>query len=307
MPDWVSYIGFSVGWSVVRHMKEDRAYKIFDRGGERSWRKRGKGVIQYEKNLRRVVPSATPDELKELSNAGFRKYARYWCEAFRIPDWPQERILGLHVEDVEILEKSYQGGRAPVVVTPHAGNYDAAGAYFAARFGAFATVAERLRPEKLFQKFLEYRKALGMEILAQNDPYVFSTLEERVRSGNTVALVGDRDLSRHGVPVTFFGEPTRMPAGAALLARRSGHDLVPTMLWVADGVNCAKVFPPVAIDADGEEAPAVAAAIQGVADVFAGAIAEHPTDWHMLQPLWVADLDPRRDPMHGRVGEAPNA
>ena len=33
---------------------------------------------------------------------------------------------------------------------------------------------------------------------------------------------------------------------------------------------------------------------QQVADAFAVAIARHPQDWHMLQRLWVADLDPAR-------------
>ncbi len=32
---------------------------------------------------------------------------------------------------------------------------------------------------------------------------------------------------------------------------------------------------------------------QHLADVFALRIAEHPTDWHMLQKLFTADLDPR--------------
>lgn len=307
MPDWLSYIGFSLGWSAVRHFKEERAYRLFDRGADRAWRRRGKPVIQYEKNLRRVVPSATPEELMELSQAGFRRYARYWCEAFRIPDWPRERILDFPAEGLEHVEKAYAGGRAPVVVVPHAGNYDAAAAFLAARFGTFTSVAERLRPPRLFERFVAFRRELGVEVLAQGDSDVFATLEDRVQAGKAVALVGDRDLSRRGIPVTFFGEQARMPAGAATLARRSGHDLLPAMIWVDDGVNCAKVFPAIEIDPDGDEREAVAAATQRVADVFAGAIAGHPIDWHMLQPLWVADLDPLRDPMRKRDGGTSDA
>ena len=36
------------------------------------------------------------------------------------------------------------------------------------------------------------------------------------------------------------------------------------------------------------------AATQQLADVFAARIAEQPADWHMLQKLWLADLDPAR-------------
>jgi KDO2-lipid IV(A) lauroyltransferase len=38
----------------------------------------------------------------------------------------------------------------------------------------------------------------------------------------------------------------------------------------------------------------VTAMTQQVADVFGAAITEHPEDWHMLQPLWLSDLDPER-------------
>jgi lauroyl/myristoyl acyltransferase len=41
---------------------------------------------------------------------------------------------------------------------------------------------------------------------------------------------------------------------------------------------------------------------QAVADVFAAGIAAAPQDWHMLQRLWVADLNPARDP--ARLGAA---
>ena len=34
-------------------------------------------------------------------------------------------------------------------------------------------------------------------------------------------------------------------------------------------------------------------ATQQLADAFATMIAEHPTDWHMVQKLWLADLTPR--------------
>jgi KDO2-lipid IV(A) lauroyltransferase len=38
----------------------------------------------------------------------------------------------------------------------------------------------------------------------------------------------------------------------------------------------------------------VAAATQLLADRFAANIAEHPADWHMLQPQWENDLSSER-------------
>jgi KDO2-lipid IV(A) lauroyltransferase len=40
---------------------------------------------------------------------------------------------------------------------------------------------------------------------------------------------------------------------------------------------------------------------QELADTFAAGIAEHPEDWHMLQPMWLADVR-AATPSAGKVG-----
>jgi len=121
-------------------------------------------------------------------------------------------------------------------------------------------------------------------------------LAERLRAGGAVCLVADRDLSRGGVEVQFFGEPTRMPGGPAMLSALTGAPVLPVGLWFTDDGWGHRVNPP--IDApEGRLREKVAAGTQAVADVFAREIAAHPTDWHMLQPLWLADLSPRPAPV----------
>lgn len=43
--------------------------------------------------------------------------------------------------------------------------------------------------------------------------------------------MADRDLTRNGVTVDFFGDVTRMPAGAARLAIETGAPLLPVHCW----------------------------------------------------------------------------
>lgn len=43
----------------------------------------------------------------------------------------------------------------------------------------------------------------------------------------------------------------------------------------------------------GTRAEQTAVMTQAVADAFAQGIAEHPEDWHMLQRLWLDDLEER--------------
>ena len=50
-----------------------------------------------------------------------------------------------------------------------------------------------------------------------------------------VPLLADRDFSRRGVAVEFFGRKTRMPAGPALLALQTGAPLYTVDMWYETG------------------------------------------------------------------------
>jgi len=55
-----------------------------------------------------------------------------------------------------------------------------------------------------------------------------------------------------------------------------------------------RFFPRVEVAQDVPRAERVAAATQGWVDALSVAIREHPEDWHMLQKVFVDDLDPER-------------
>ena len=152
-------------------------------------------------------------------------------------------------------------------------------------------MAERLEPESLFDQFVAYRESLGFEIfpLTGGEQPPFARLADRLREGSVVCLLAERDLTRHGVPVQFFGEPTRMPAGPARLAIETGAALMPVHhFFLPDGRS--QILVGESVDVSG----GVEKATQAMADAFATNIAAHPADWHMLQPLWESDWSAER-------------
>ncbi|WP_037732227.1 phosphatidylinositol mannoside acyltransferase [Streptomyces megasporus] len=292
---------YGLGWSVVKYLPEPAAKALGRTVADAAWRRRGQGVRRLEANYARVVPDAGPERLAELSRAGMRSYLRYWMESFRLPRWSPQRIRdSVEVENLHRLTDALDTGRGVILALPHMANWDLAGAYLTAGLGIpFTTVAERLKPESLYDRFVAYREGLGMEVLPHTGGAAFGTLARRLRAGGLVALVADRDLSASGVEVTFFGEPARMPAGPAMLALQTGATLLPAHLWFdSTPVMKGRVLEPVAVPAEGDRRQKAAAMTQAVADGFAAGIAEHPQDWHMLQRLWSADLDPRAGTRH---------
>jgi lauroyl/myristoyl acyltransferase len=300
--DWVKDQGFAAGWLAVRAMPEFAARNVFKAGA--LYASRGGGPEQLRKNLARVIGVAPDDVPADLMRASLASYARYWREVFRLPSMDLAKLgreLAESVRGDENVDTALAAGRGVVVALPHSGNWDMAGVWMAYAHGRFTTVAERLRPESLYRRFIAYRESLGFEVLplSGGERPAYEVLRDRLLDNRIVCLMAERDLSRTGVEVDFFGEPTRMPAGPAKLAIDTGAALLPTHCWY-DGDSWGYELWP-ALDCSSGD---VGLVTQVLADRFARNIAAYPADWHMLQPQWLADLRPATKRAGAARGEA---
>ena len=279
-----AYIYFA-GWRIVRWLPERTAYRLAYLFADFLTKRNGKNVSRLRSNLRRTKPDTTDLNLDLLVIDAMHSYMRYWCDTFRFPDWSPERVRDtVTVTNEHLLLDAIAAKTGVIVTLPHAGNWDHAGAYFCAKGIHLVTVAEHLKPEKLFLKFLSYRQAMGMEVLPL-DGRVLGTLEQRLRQGALVALIADRDLSRSGIDVSFFGGPSRMPPGPALLALKTKAPLITAFVsYTEAGIHID--FNEVSIPASGSDEAKVLQIVQSMAQLFENGISAHPQDWHMLQRIW---------------------
>jgi phosphatidylinositol dimannoside acyltransferase len=295
---------YQLGWKLICRVPLSWAQRAFTVVADIAWRRQGPKVQVLEANLRRVLGYSAPGgdvdgkELRTLSRAALRSYARYWLEVFRLPVIPAERILsGMHIgpEGEAALFANLKAGRGVVIALPHMGNFDQAAAWVVLRgAGSFTTVVERLRPDSVYEAFVRFRESLGMEVLPLTGGHSpFGTLAQRLRAGGLVCLVSDRDLKESGVEVEMFGEKARIAATAAL-AVHTGAALMPVATWFEGDDWGAHIYEEIPVPASGTRSEKVAAMSQQMARVFETAIAEHPQDWHMLQRVFTADLDPAR-------------
>jgi len=288
--------GFGLGWTSLRALPESVVYRQFGAIAELTYRRDGRGVQRLRSNLSRVLgPDTPPAQLDEVTRAGVHSYLRYWCEVFRLPAMSRETVLDrVSFDGRDRLEAALTAGRGFILALPHSANWDLAGAWLIHLGHPFTTVAERLRPEQLFDRFVAFRESMGMEVipLTGGERAPSAILAERLRAGGGLALLADRDLTTTGVRVQLFNEPARMPGGPVRLALDTGATLLPVSLWY-DGPRTmrGRFHEPIVPSANGDDA--VAEMTQQLADVFAGAISEHPADWHMLQRVWVADTSTR--------------
>ncbi|GAB3450835.1 phosphatidylinositol mannoside acyltransferase [Streptomonospora sediminis] len=294
-------------WALLRRVPERAGRAAFRAAADRSWRRRSAGVLRLEANLARAAgPAAAPEHIRALSRAGMRSYLRYFYEMFTLPALTREQVLArVDCTGAEAVRSNTAAGRGVVAALPHMGNWDLAGAWITHCGIPLTTVAERVRPEALFERFAAFREGIGMEVLplTGGPGHSAGVLARRLRSGRLVCLLADRDLTERGVEVDLFGHRARMPAGPAALAERTGAALLPVTLWYAGERMRVHIHPEIPVPAAGGRSERVQAMTQELARVFENAIAEHPQDWHMLQRVFTADLPPRENP--GSAGSGP--
>ena len=303
----VASVSYAFAWRVVRVLPERIAYLCFSALAQFAWLRQGRGVRQLEANLSRVVPGASQLALKNLSRKGMHSYMRYWCDIFRLPDWTPERIEStVRVVGDEPVRKALAEGRGVVMALAHQGNWDHAGAWASLALAKVTTVAERLKPEDLFDQFVRFREELGMEVLpltGGND--LFGTLVRRLRTGGFVPLLADRDTTDNGIVGEFFGESARIAAGPATLALVTGAALHPVSISYerlpsrsrARWGTVIQFHPEVTDPETGPRPERIAAMSQACADALAEGIRQSPQDWHMMQRVFLADLVPQVAPL----------
>src|SRR5262249_50360511 len=210
LKDRLTDAGYGLGWSVVCRLPESWAQSAFRFFADLAWRRQGRGVQVLEGNLRRVIGSQAPGgQLRALSKEAMRSYARYWLEAFRLPVMPTGRLVaGMRDTGHSRAALDYlAAGRGVVFALPHMGNYDLAAAWILAKgAGSITTVAERLKPELVYHRFVAFRESLGIEVLPASGGTgsSFAAPVQRPRAGKPVAPVFDRDVTRTRLAVEFF-------------------------------------------------------------------------------------------------------
>ena len=268
------------------------AYFLFDQAAKIVWRKQTQSIKQLELNLARVLECSPNDpQIRSLSLKTMQSYMRYYCETFMLPRWSDDQLIGkVRTEHSEQVLNAMKSGGA-ILTLPHLANWDWAGAWAARYFGSLCTVAERLRPEGVFQKFLKARESRGLTLMPlTGDGGTYEFLREHVNQGRLVALLGDRDVAKSGMGVEFFGQRTPLPIGAALLALDTGRPLFTCATWY-DGEELVITFDSEIIfdrsPVQGRDRLRRAQEVTKlVAANFEKHIRSHPENWHQLQPVW---------------------
>ena len=244
-----------------------------------------------ERHLRRVNPTWPRWRLRAAVQDAFESYARYWVESLRLPSLSARTVAaGIEVADYEHIAAAREEGTGVILALPHLGGWEWAGRWLADRGNPVTVVVERIEPPELFDWFAELRAKLGMTVVGLGADAGRATLQALKRN-EIVCLLSDRNIGGGGVDVEFFGERTKLPAGPATLALRTGAPILPVAVYFTRRVDGHQglVRPPLAAERRGSLREDVSRITQCLAAELEHLIRRAPEQWHLFQPNWPSD------------------
>jgi KDO2-lipid IV(A) lauroyltransferase len=243
-------------------------------------------------NMRQVLgPSADPGQVRRLTLAAFKNYARYMVDLMRLASVePRDLVKDVVLDGWEHVERAYTHGRGVVVVGGHVGSWDLGAAVWVSLGLGVSTLAERLEPPEWNARVQRIRERIGMKaILVDDSP---RKMLEPLRQGQALAVLVDRPLSGdRGIPVTFFGRTAYVPAGAATLALRAGAAILPAAIVRRPherGYVAHFGEPLLATPGRHHSPEEVQATMQRIMTWLEGIVRRYPDQWYMFRPMWTS-------------------
>lgn len=293
----LTYWRYRAVWEVAARLPEPLARRLPERLGPiwyRAASDRQKGMVAT--NVGRAAGHPGPDELEQLVVAAYVSYARYWLDAFRLHTMsPSDVLERSAVENLDAVDGLLSGGEGAILATAHLGSWDIGAFFTTQRDWGMTVVAEVLEPRRLFERFVWLRRRAGIGVIPLvKGGDMITRLTEVVADGGLATLLADRDLTKKGPVVEFFGEPCRMPPGTAALARRTGRP-VAIGAFVTEGDGYRAVI----TDVLDVSRLSVEEGTQVVAWGLERLIGRYPEQWHVFVPQWLAEREPGHPALDG--------
>lgn len=284
------------------HLPEPPLLALADFGGQLWYRLAPDRRLRARRNLLRVCrwladhdmgsPAARAAArdgraLTRLVRDAFRHATRYYVQLARAPIVDKAYLdRWLVIEDPAIVDAALDDPGGALFVGMHIGWFELPGLVAAARTGRLSIVPSETVADPDLQRYIvATRRRLGLEIIELSGAK--RLLKAALQRGQTVGLLGDRDITGGGIDIDLFGAPAPLAAGPALLALETGVTPHVFGVWRDEkGVFHARAEA-VPFPAEGTRRERVTAYLEAEARAFERHIAAAPEQWlAVFHPIW---------------------
>jgi len=228
--------------------------------------------------------------VRRAAAAAFRCQALNYVDLMRLDrltraDYEANVVHG----DLTPLTETVARGKGVIIVSAHLGNMDYVGQWLGLNGYSVHVPMEALKPAKLFALVRRRREATGMRMYPVGSDEM-RLLTGALRAGGIVAIIADRATGGDGELVEFFGAPTALPVGPALLALRTGAPIIASFgRRLPDNRLYVSVSPPIYLQRTRRLRADLREGVQTVACLLEDGIKATPEQWIVFEPVWPRD------------------
>ncbi len=177
--------------------------------------------------VRFLGPRVCQRQIAYYSRLCIRNYLKYIVDFLRsLPSEREEMAKRLNIEGIENLDEVLKDGNGAVLVSLHFGHWDFGATEIANRGYPVNGVVDHTCSPRVNGFVDRLRSVSNMKIIAARDG--ITQMICQLRKNEIVAMLIDKPNHGRRVKVKLCGSSTVVPAGAAVLALRTGAKIIPS-------------------------------------------------------------------------------
>lgn len=238
-------------------------------------------------NLRFAFPHFDEKRIKQVAFGSYVSFFIALVEILYMP-WMSRREIENAVvfSNLEMIIEKYKENKGVILLSAHFGNWEYIAASGGCQLKAPLSVIVKSQRNPLVDKWINKVRTQWQNkviLLGVSIRHIYRELLDK----NIVAMVADQRGPREGIRVTFFGKPTAIYQGPAMLALKTDAPLLygiavrqPNFVYKAEIVEIDRSNLPV------DDGAKIAEISQRHMSYLEKIVTEHPEQWLWHHKIW---------------------
>jgi KDO2-lipid IV(A) lauroyltransferase len=189
------------------------------------------------------------------------------------------------VTGLQYAQQAFDSGRGVIFLTAHLGPFESIATELALRGFHPYIVGTPLKHKLLNELLIRQRTKFGA-VAIERGKETYRVMKN-ISKGGTMAILIDQDTKVKSVFVNFFGHPCSTPAGATLMAIKTGAAVIPVFAHLnKDGTQEINYYPEVTLTVTGNEEQDVLVNTQTFTTIIENEIRKRPEQWVWMHRRW---------------------
>lgn len=226
---------------------------------------------------------------RKMAGALYRNFAKYLVDFFRFSKMDGEYIKKIvKIEGRENIDMALANGKGVIMMAGHIGNWELGGSVVAVMGYPISAVVLPHRNKKI-DAFFRNQRLIG-RFTSIDIGAAVKECYRVLRANELLALLGDRDFTKNGLTLDFFGKSTLFPKGPAAFSYRLGSAIIPTLIVRQPDDTFLMTFEaPIYADRKKPEDEAVLETCARCAAIIESYVRRYPTQWYVFRDMWSKD------------------